>query len=302
MATKTVVAIGNFDGVHCGHRALLVRRKKIAREKGLIPVVLTFEPHPRALFSPAEPLPRLTALRNKIALLFESGIEAVFVKRFDYDLAKIDGQTFIDAFIHGKIQASHIVVGDDFCFGSNRANDATVLKKIAATKQIGVDIVEKVLVNGERVSSTQIRDMLLSGNLKEATKLLGKPDCFTGKVVTGQQLGRKIGFPTLNIKVADNALPIKGVFAVELASQDRTYPAVANVGIRPTVEDNVHQLLIEVHVLAPFEERLTGKRVTVAFLEKIRDEKKFDTLEQLSEAIDADCQKAAIYFTSQDNQ
>ncbi len=290
------LAIGNFDGVHLGHQALLADLVKVANEKGLTSAVMTFEPHPREFFSPNKAPARLTTLREKLELFDALGIAKVFVCPFNARFAQISAQDFMHKILIGSLNTKSILVGEDFRFGAKRAGT------LADMSAAGFDLINQPQVNlaGERVSSTRVREALANGDLTLATLLLGRAYSISGKVVHGAKRGRQLGFPTANIHMRHERPALNGVYAVKLRHEQFKgelldgLPSVANLGVRPTIA-GIPKLLLEVHVL-DFTGDLYGQHVRVQFLHKLRDEMKFDGLDALKAQIGRDVEQAKIYF------
>ncbi len=302
------LAIGNYDGVHLGHQALLVDLVQVALQKYLTSAVMTFEPHPREFFSPQDAPTRLTTLREKLELFDAAGINKVFVCSFNARFAQISAQDFMHKILTKSLNVKSILVGDDFRFGANRAG--TLADMTAA----GFDLIKQpqVDLDGQRVSSTRVRKALAQGNLTIAKSLLGRAYSISGKVVHGAKRGRQLGFPTANIHMRHERPALNGVYAVKLrfrnssaqfmANQLDFLPAgdtciinsVANLGVRPTVA-GIPKLLLEVHALN-FTGDIYGQHVQVQFLHKLRDEMKFDGLDALKAQIGHDVEQAKIYF------
>jgi riboflavin kinase / FMN adenylyltransferase len=287
---RCALTIGNFDGVHRGHRALVERVCAAARQDRVQSTVLTFEPHPREFFAPDAAPPRLTRLRDKLELLAAVGVERVHVARFDRGFASLPADRFIDDVLVRGFGLRRLIVGRDFRFGAKRAGDFAMLADAAGRRGFGLEAMPDVLFDGERVSSSAVRAALQAGDLRRAERLLGHPYAISGKVAHGEKLGRELGFPTANIRLARTA-PLAGIFAVEVQGIG---PAVASVGRRPTVNPLARPLL-EVH-LFDWDGELYGRRVKVRFLEKLRDEQKYDGLEALKQAIARDARQAREYF------
>ncbi len=291
----TAIAIGNFDGVHRGHGALLERLCDVARESRLPPTILTFEPHPREFFSPVSAPARLSTLREKLELLADTGVEQAMVCRFNKTFAALSADQFIEQVLMGGLRARHLIIGDDFRFGKGRAGDFALLQ--AAGRQFGfsVEAMGSVTVDGERVSSSGVRAALAAGDMEHAARLLGRPYVIDGKVTQGQQLGRQWGFPTANIRIKHNPLPMTGVFAVEVGGLgDKPLPGVANLGIRPTVGGT--RPLLEVH-LFDFDRDIYGAHISVRFVHKLRNEQRFPNFDALKAQIAADAATARAFFT-----
>jgi riboflavin kinase/FMN adenylyltransferase len=281
------VTIGNFDGVHRGHRALLDHVNARARELDIGSCVLTFEPHPREFFAPEAAPPRLTRLRDKLELLAAAGVGRVHVARFGARLASLSAGEFIDTILVRGLQARALVVGRDFRFGKARGGD------VAALRAAGLDVEALPdVVDGERISSSGVRAALQAGDLRRAERLLGHSYVISGRVVRGAGLGRQLGWPTANIPLPRRPA-LSGIFVVHVEGHGR---GVASLGLRPTVNP-LPSPLLEVHLL-DVERDLYGRRLQVRFLEKLRDEEKYDGLEPLKAAISSDVRRAREYFES----
>ena len=280
-----VVTIGNFDGVHLGHQALLAEVKKRAHDLKLESAVITFEPNPKDYFSQNKPQTRISSLREKIELFNEIKIDRVHIIKFNQEFSKVTANEFISVLIK-KLKVKEIVVGEDFCFGVGREGSIKQLSE----SSIELNIKNKILIDGKRISSTLIRNLLANDKLDEANKYIGRPYSISGKVVHGEKRGRKIGFPTANIHMRHNRPPLKGVFAVKF----QKHFGVANLGIRPSIKGE-KKLQLEVHLLN-FSSDLYGQHVSVIFLKKLRDEKKFKSLDELKEQIKLDVIEAKLFF------
>ena len=280
-----VVTIGNFDGVHLGHQALLTEVKKRAHDLKLESAVITFEPNPKDYFSQNKPQTRISSLREKIELFNEIKIDRVHIIKFNQEFSKVTANEFISVLIK-KLKVKEIVVGEDFCFGRGREGG---IKQLSASS-MKLNIKNKILMDGKRISSTLIRNLLANDKLDQANKYIGRPYSISGKVVHGEKRGRKIGFPTANIHMRHNRPPLKGVFAVKF----QKHFGVANLGIRPSIKGE-KKLQLEVHLLN-FSSDLYGQHVSVIFLKKLRDEKKFKSLDELKEQIKLDVIKAKLFF------
>jgi len=280
-----VVTIGNFDGVHLGHQALLTEVKKRAHDLKLESAVITFEPNPKDYFSQNKPQTRISSLREKIELFNEIKIDRVHIIKFNQEFSKVTANEFISVLIK-QLKVKQIVVGEDFCFGRGREGG---IKQLSASS-MKLNIKNKILMDGKRISSTLIRNLLANDKLDEANKYIGRPYSISGKVVHGEKRGRKIGFPTANIHMRHNRPPLKGVFAVKF----QNHFGVANLGIRPSIKGE-KKLQLEVHLLN-FSSDLYGQHVSVIFLKKLRDEKKFKSLDELKEQIKLDVIEAKLFF------
>ncbi|MBI5898773.1 MAG: bifunctional riboflavin kinase/FAD synthetase [Rhodocyclales bacterium] len=295
--TSTVLTIGNFDGVHLGHRALLQELKAKARELASPATVLTFEPHPRELFAPEQAPARLASLRDKIELLAEAGVDRVHVCRFDRRLASLTADQFIDRILVRGLAVRHLIIGDDFRFGKARGGDFALLQQAGGEHGFAVEAMRTVDFGGLRVSSSAVREALAAGDIERAEQLLGRPFVIAGRVMDGKKIGRGIGFPTANIQVRRKRLPLAGVFAVTVSGiGERPLPGAANIGVRPTVAEGLKPVL-EVHLL-DFDRDIYGMHVDVNFLHKLRSEAKFESLDALKAQIARDVADVRAYFQS----
>ena len=285
------LAIGNFDGMHLGHQALLRRLIETAKLQNLKSAVMTFEPHPREFFTPEQAPSRLASLREKLELFAEAGVEYVYVCHFNQRFAKVSAEAFMQDILRKAMNVKAILVGEDFRFGAGRKGSVTDFQ--AAGFQL-VSLPD-VMLDGKRVSSTAVRVALANGNLDEAAAQLGRPYSISGKVVHGDKLGRELGYPTANVHMRHDRPPLFGVYAVKLEGLGATQLlGVANLGVRPTVKHNDRPKL-EVH-LFDFDQDIYGQHVRVHFLHKIRDEMKFADLDTLKQWMKADEQAARDYF------
>jgi len=286
------VAIGNFDGLHLGHQAILATLTQCGREADLPAAVLTFEPHPREYFAPAQAPARLMRMRDKMEALEASGISAMRVLRFDAALAGMEADTFVDEVLVRAMRAKRVVIGRGFRFGRGRGGDVASLKRAGATRGFAVVEVEPYRDAVGVVSSTRVRAALAAGRLDEAQSLLGRDFRICGRVISGQQLGRRLGFPTANIRLYRRVSPVAGIFAVRVSGAGlERRDAVASVGTRPTVGGT--EWLLEVHVF-DFEGDLYRQRLDVDFVAKLRGELKFDNLESLADEMRRDAERARV--------
>ena len=291
------LTVGNFDGVHLGHQAMLARLRAAAQERGLPTAVMTFEPHPREVFTPESAPARLTSLREKMELFQSHGVDRVILVHFSARFASQTPQAFIDEILMQGMQARWVLIGDDFRFGAKRAGDLALLKAAGDAQGFEVESLHSVMLDCERVSSTAVRNALALGEMEKAARFLGRPYSISGRVVHGDKLGVQLGYPTANVQLKHNKPPLQGIFAVELAGLDgAALPGVASLGVRPTVKENGAATL-EVHVF-DFHERIYGAHVRVNFLHKLRDEEKFPDLPTLIAAIERDVANAKAFFSS----
>ncbi|HJT61600.1 MAG TPA: bifunctional riboflavin kinase/FAD synthetase [Burkholderiales bacterium] len=287
---RCALTIGNFDGVHRGHRALIDRVVARARETNLSSCVLTFEPHPREFFAGEAAPARITRLRDKLDLLAQTGVERVHVARFDARFAALTPERFVEDVLVGGLGVRALMIGRDFRYGARRAGDFATLEAAAKRHAFSLEAMDDVEFEGRRVSSSAVRAALQAGDLRGAERLLGHPYFISGRVAHGAKLGRSLGFPTANI-VLRRPPPIAGIFVVEV---DRLGRGVASVGRRPTINP-VPIPLLEVH-LFDRDEDLYGEHLRVRFLEKLRDEEKYDGLPALQAAIARDATRAREFF------
>jgi riboflavin kinase/FMN adenylyltransferase len=294
-AGPVALTVGNFDGVHLGHRAMLELLDGAARERRLRSCVMSFEPHPREFFSPDQAPTRLTSLREKLELLAQAGIDQVHVRRFDYDFARITAEEFIDKILVDGLGVRWVLVGDDFRFGARRQGDVAMLRDAGRQHGFEVAQMESVSVDGVRVSSTAVRERLARGDLTDAARLLGRPYSISGRVVRGDGIGKQLGFPTANVQMKHNRPPLAGIFVVEvLGLGDQPLEGVASLGVRPTVKAGGAPVL-EVN-LFDFAREIYGRHLQVRFLHKLRDEEKYADLETLKRQIARDADNARRFF------
>ncbi|MBQ61282.1 MAG: bifunctional riboflavin kinase/FMN adenylyltransferase [Gammaproteobacteria bacterium] len=289
-----VVTIGNFDGVHTGHQAILKQVKDKASELGVPSMLICFEPQPKEFFSAHLAPARLTRFREKVELLEACGIDLVFCLRFNEETRSISAQQFMDL-LTNDIKVRALFVGDDFQFGYDRSGGFELLQSIGEQHGFPVTNLYTMTYESIRVSSTHIRECLFQGDFATAEEMLGHPYAITGKVVYGRQVGRTIGIPTANIHLHRYRAPIEGVYAVEVQGLDADYIGVANVGVRPTFEEEMLKPILEVHIL-DFNQDIYGRFVKVIFRHKVREEMKFDGIDQLKSAISNDIESARELF------
>ena len=286
----SVVTIGNYDGVHRGHQHMLAVLQRRAEELGVPATVVTFEPTPREFFEgPAAPS-RLTRLREKLEALELYGVDRTVVLRFDDRMRGMGAGEFVDRLLVDGLGARHVVVGHDFHFARRREGTIETLRQAGAAHGFTVEEVGEFLVDGERVSSSLVREALNRGDLERASRLLGRPYRIAGRVRRGRKLGRSLGFPTANLALHRKVVPLWGIFAVRVSGAGlRDYPAVSSLGTRPTV--NGTDPLLEVH-LFDFDGDLYGHYLDVDFVARLRDEQKFDSIEALVEQMHRDAAAA----------
>ena len=292
--SASAVTIGNFDGVHRGHQLVIKQLKQVANAAALPSVVIIFEPQPIEFFAPDQAPKRLSRFREKIAFLKAQDIDYLLCLRFDQSLASLSAEAFVQQILLGKLNTRQLVIGDDFHFGKNRQGNFAFLLQHSNRFGFVVAETETLLLNGARVSSTRVRECIQQNDFDQAAELLGRPYALGGKIAHGQKLGRQLGYPTINIKMGDKTLIVKGIFAVHVKGIDnRVLKGVASIGTRPTVAGV--DTILEVYIL-DFDENVYGRSVNVEFLHKIRDEQKFDSLEELTRNMDRDTERAIAYF------
>ena len=291
-----VATIGNFDGVHLGHQAVLGQLAEKAAELNLPTTLITFEPQPMEYFVPDKVPARLTRFREKILVLQRYSVDRVCCLSFNNKLAKLSAEDFIEQVLVQKLGIKYLVVGDDFRFGANRTGTFEML--VEAGKRYGFQVVSMHTfeIDNERVSSTRIRSALEKGEMSNAEKLLGRRYRMSGRVAHGEKLGRELGFPTANIHLHRQASAIQGIFIVEVFGlNEEPLQGVASIGTRPTVNET--KALLEVFLL-DFNQDIYGRHIQVSFLKKLRDEEKFDSLDELIEQIQLDVEQAQAYFAA----
>ena len=292
------LTIGNFDGVHLGHQALLNELRDAAQTRGLITAVVMFEPHPREFFSPQQAPARLTSLREKLEFFSTLGIDRVHVCRFNEAFAKMSAANFINA-LHEKLSAGFVLIGDDFRFGNGRTGDFALMEKIGAQLGFAVRSMHSVTHDGVRISSTAVRAALAAGQMHIAERYLGRHYSISGRVVHGDGMGLKLGFPTANIQLKHNRPPLYGIFVVQVHAEGLgVLRGVGSLGVRPTLRNDGRPML-EVH-LFEFSQQIYGKHLRVEFLHKLRDEEKYPDLATLTRQIALDAENAKKWFAQHD--
>ncbi len=285
LSTKGVVlAFGVFDGVHIGHQAIIKRVVERARLLGVESVIITFDPHP-ALWTSGSAPPMITTTKKKLEIIRSLGIDRISVEIFDDRFSKLSPEEFVKNILVDKFNAQEIVAGYDCAFGKNKAGDKLLLKELGKKYGYVVHIVEPYNFEGDIVSSTRVRNAISQGNIELANKLLGRYYSITGKVIHGKGLGRQLGYATANLDLEDVVLPPYGVYAAKALMDKKMFDAMLYMGVQPTFKDN--NFIVEVHLM-DFEGILYGKELEVFFLGKIRDEKRFDSIEELVEQIKLD--------------
>ncbi len=296
------LTIGNFDGVHRGHQALLARVRAAADELGLEAAVMTFEPHPRAFFAqlagdPSKAPSRLANLRDNLGSLKQAQVDRMIVEHFNAQFASLSPEQFIKQILVDGLHVRWLMVGDDFRFGAKRAGDIETLRSAGAEYGFHVETLATVTADGVRISSSAIRQALAAGNFTLAESLLGHPYGISGHVIHGAKLGRTLGFPTLNLRIAHQRPALTGIFVVRIHGlSEQPLQGVASLGHRPTVDDS-HRYLLETHVF-DYQGHAYGKIVRIEFLHKLRDEQKYPDLSSLTAAINTDAEQARAWFAA----
>ena len=299
-AKNPVLTIGTFDGVHLGHRKIITRLQEIARGMNGESVIFTFDPHPRKVVAPNESSLRiLTTLDEKIELFEQSGVDHLIIYPFTPEFAQLSYEQFVEEILVGQIHTKYLVIGYDHKFGKNRQGDFEFLKNCAARLDFQIEKLDVLLMNESSVSSTKIREALQKGDVETANAFLGYPFTLHGTVVQGQQLGRKIQFPTANIEASDpdKIIPGFGVYAVQVKVQEQWYQGMMNIGNRPTVNHNADHRSIEVHIF-DFGADIYDLPIELMFFKKLREEQKFPSIEMLKEQLSQDKADTLFYFQS----
>lgn len=287
------LTIGSFDGIHLGHREILDAVARAAKEMDGTTAVMSLTPHPREFFSPGNAPNILTGKKKKEALLCEVGVDFLFYLPFNADIANLDRREFIEDIVIARCQARTLIVGHDFAFGRGAKGNFDYLREIAP--QLNLDIVEvsALIIQGERVSSTVIREFILQGELDHVETFLGRRYSIVGEVKSGRGMGRKLGFPTANVAPHNNALPAHGVYIGEAILNGERHMAAVNIGIAPTIR---HDLPVLEAFLLDFDRSIVDEEIEIVFHKRLRPEKKYDSLDELIAAIDLDVQAVRAYF------
>lgn len=285
-ATPLALSIGMFDGVHLGHQSIIHRLNTIAQSKNLESAILTFWPHPRKVFNPDDDLKLLNTIDEKKYLLQKNGLQHLFLKEFDEDFRNLTGEEFVRQILVEQLKVKHLIVGYDHTFGKNRSGDFSLLKKMGPELGFEVEQVEAVNYKDLNISSTQIRNALVKGDILSANKMLGYHYSVSGEVIHGQKIGRTIGYPTANIQVDPmKLLPKNGAYIVDVFVKEQHFKGMLSIGTNPTVEGKLKT--VEVYIL-DFKDDLYGKEISVNFRDFLHDEIKFESLEQLIIRLDED--------------
>jgi len=295
-AQGCAVSIGNFDGVHEGHRQLFQRNLEICAALGLVPSVLTFDPHPTHVVAPRRAPKLLTTIDERIALIGQQGIQQVFVLPFDRTFSQLSPEQFIRRVVVERIRAKAVLVGENFRFGAKQAGETTLLRKLGEQHGFHVEIVPSYIVRGRVASSTAVRELVTVGDVSKACRLLGRSYALDGQVVSGFGIGSRQTVPTLNLETAAEVLPARGVYITRTHDLDRTgrqWPSITNIGTRPTFDGGAQT--IETFLLAKLDGD-SPTHIRVDLLRRVRDERKFESPEALKGQILRDVGRAQTYF------
>jgi riboflavin kinase/FMN adenylyltransferase len=288
-----VITIGNFDGIHLGHQKIFKEVKQRSSELKGDSIVYTFEPHPLNILSPHKKVPLITSFSEKIKLIEESGIDIVICEDFTPEYANLSPRQFVKNILMDKIGIRAIFVGHNYAFGKGREGNIVTLKWLGEESDFEVHVVDAVKVDNVPVSSTKIRDIIQKGEVKKAARFLGRNYSISGKVGKGKDRGKGLGFPTANLKSVKEIHPKPGIYVVHVFYRDRPYQGVVNIGFNPTFAD--HTLSIEVHIL-DFNKDIYDEDIKISFVERLRDEKAFDSPETLVEQINKDVERTREIF------
>lgn len=288
-----VLTIGNYDGIHIGHRTIIQMVQEKAKRIDGTSMLMTFDPHPLQILRPQEELPSITPVAERIALLEETGIDVLFIVPFTRQFGLIEPSDFIRRILVDRLKIKALIIGYDFKFGRGGKGDIPLLRKYGLDYGFSVDVVEQVTIDHEKVGSNRIRILVREGDVSKAKLLLGRPYALEGRVVSGMSRGREIGFPTINLKTEYNLVPSNGVYVTQVEFDGQKHPSVTNIGHNPTFGNA--QRTIETFIL-DFQGSLYERTVKIYFLKRIRDEVKFSSVEDLKARISADVQEARDYF------
>ena len=295
IARPTVLTLGVFDGLHLGHQLIVSRVVERARALGAVPTVVTFDPHPRAVLHPESAPPLLQTFDQKVEAFGVLGVEQAIVVRFTREFAEVGAGEFLRDVVHERLQAREVYLGRGFAFGRDREGDIHLLRRVSQELGFHADEVPEVRLRGQRISSSRIRELLAAGRVNLARRMLGRPYGVEGRVVRGQERGRTLGFPTANLRPDNRVIPRAGVYVTATLIEGSWRRSVTNVGVRPTFEKEAEPS-IETFVM-DWGGDLYGDVVRVRFLHRLRDERRFSSVEELKRQIDSDAARARKYFT-----
>jgi riboflavin kinase / FMN adenylyltransferase len=292
---QPVLALGNFDGVHRGHRKILERVRRVAGERGATSVVMTFDPHPPRVVRPDKAPPLLMTKAQKLEAIADAGVQGAAIVRFTTALSRWDPETFVRTVLVDWLRVGEVWVGANFLFGHDRAGNFSMLRVLGGRLGFKAEKIDPVRYKDFVVSSTRVRRLLSEGRVDEAGALLGHQYFVDGIVMRGDQRGRTLGFPTTNLCTENELLPPHGVYATTARVGPLVYPSVTNIGTRPTVDES-GRTVVETHIFG-FDRDLYGQSIRIGFVQRLRDERRFESLDALRAQIDADCQRARVLFT-----
>ena len=292
--TQPVLALGNFDGVHRGHRKILDRVRRVATEHGATPVVMTFDPHPSRVVRPDKAPALLMTTGQKLRTLEEAGVQGTAIVRFTYELSQWDPEMFVRSVLVDWLRVAEVWVGANFLFGHDRTGNFTMLRTLGARYGFKAEKIDPVRYKEFVVSSTRIRRLISEGRVDEAAALLGHEYALDGTVVTGERRGSQIGFPTANLCTENELFPPDGVYATTARVGEIVYPSITNIGVRPTVATDGRRT-IETHIF-DFNRDLYGTALRIGFVQRLRDERAFESIDGLKTQIAADCARARGLF------
>lgn len=293
----TVLTLGVFDGLHLGHQRIIQTVVERARAVRAVPTAITFDPHPRAVLSPDNAPPLLQTLDQRLGALEVLGVEQTIIIRFSHEFAKTNAEAFLRDVFFARFKATEVYLGAGFTFGKARAGNIELLRRISRELGFFADEVPEIALRGQRISSSRIRQLLQNGNINLARRMLGRPYGIEGRVVHGFERGRTIGFPTANLQTVNRVVPKSGVYVTATLIEGKWRRSITNVGVRPTFDDK-QEFSIETYIL-DWTGDLYGDVIRVRFLHRVRDERKFDGIEQLKTQINADLRRAEKYFVRQ---
>jgi len=293
-ASGMALTIGSFDGVHLGHLRIVEQLVQTARRKKIPPALMTLRPHPREFFSPRTAPNILTSDAQKERLLREAGIEALYYLPFDASVANLSPARFVNDILVARCHASALIVGHDFAFGKDAAGNFAFLEAAAPSQGFEVVEVPALVVQGERVSSTLIREIVLQGDVDVIEMFLGRKYAIDGRVIRGRGMGAKLGFPTANVEPLNKVIPAHGVYAAEVRVNGETHPAAVNIGIAPTIRHE--DIMVEAHLL-DFDRNLADQVIEIVFHRRLRPEKKYPSYDSLVAAIAKDVEEVRAYFS-----
>lgn len=292
---RAILTIGIFDGVHLGHKYIIKKAVSKARKVKGTSILFTFYPHPYHILKPKKYLPLLISLEHRLKLISELGVDVCIAQDFTESFSRIDRVSFVKDVLFKKITPLEIIVGEDFNFGKDKTGDVNLLKKLSSSYHYKLRKIPLRILKGQIISSTFIRDLIIKGNLKRASKFLGRPVSVLGKVTHGSRRGKHLGFPTANIDYKHEVLPPSGVYAVCIKYEKNKFFGVSNIGFRPTFRNKNRKVIVEVHIVN-FDKNIYGKNVEVEFIKRIRNEKKFTKETSLVSQINKDISKVKRIF------